>query len=161
MDCDEVCFADAGPSSPAPSDEIEVTPSALEVGIGVAPSAPNAAMWEGFSMLTVTVRNPASYRVVVWHDSVSDDKVSTSFVYQLSNPSEIREYGRFMYGPEARRFAPGETKRFILDLPRSALEPGVWSFAGIFDGARSTSSVTFTVEPKGWLPPLTSNSPSR
>ena len=126
----------------------------LEITVDVLPSAPSSAIWDGYLMMVIHVRNPASYPVIVQLDPSGDAGPPVSFSYDISSyGGGGRSYDMRAEAPEVARFAPGEIKQFIFDFHnvpgpyRVDLPPETWRFKGAYNGVWAPSPPTVTIGP--------------
>lgn len=143
--CVKECLTDAG-SAPPPDPAARSEPaSTLDVTVDVVPAAPSSATWDGYFMMIVHARNPASYPIVAQ---------SGGFGYDLRSPLHGVQYDLPVDAPEELRFASGETKSLIFDFHiiagshiRYDVAPGTWTFNGYYGGKAAASPPTLTVSP--------------
>lgn len=109
VSCSSKCVADAGPAPIVPASVPRVSPTALEVGMTIAPNVIRS--WEnaGYFAVTVQARNPAAHPVLVVLPS------PVSFLYQFVGPSgEVGSVPVLDEGVQS--FAAGETKVHVFDF---------------------------------------------
>ena len=105
--------ADDGSGPPDPA-SVAVLSDFLEVAVDIAPSDPSAPGGEGFVTITVTARNPADHPIVV----IRETNGMLTFFHEVDGHGEDRVRGLPAVSyPALTRFAAGETKRHVFDIP--------------------------------------------
>ena len=151
--CVDECLQDAGPAPPQDPAALPEPPSAINVTVSVTPSAPSSAIWDGYFMMVIQARNPATYPIVVQLPPSANYGQLGSFGYEIDERSGGVSYDMPADGPEATRFGAGEMKEFIFDFHniqgpyRYELPPGTWTFKAHYSGVWAPSSPTLTVGP--------------
>jgi hypothetical protein len=151
--CTQQCIRDAGPA-PEPNPLAgNVSPSALEIGVEVSPSAPGSSINEGNFMMVVTARNPSSSPVIVQLPPAGDAGPPVSFSYDIKGSGRGNSYAMRAEVPEVTWFAPLEEKRFIFDFHigpgdlRYDQQPGTYQFRGAYGGVWASNAPTVVVSP--------------
>lgn len=151
--CTKQCITDGGPAPrPDPSAQL-VSPSALQIGVEVTPSAPGSAVNNGTFMMFVTAQNTAANPVIVQLAPSGDAGPSASFSYRIVGSSSITWYDMRAEVPEVTRFAAFEAKRFIFDFHIGAGDlrynqsPGTFQFNGAYGGVWAQNPQTVIVSP--------------
>jgi hypothetical protein len=138
--CTPACISDAGaPPSPDPAAK-QIGPEPLEVRVDVEPATPSGAVDDGFFALIVSVRNPATYPVVVLLPPrpIGDGPVTYSF--DLIGQSTVLSGNEFALDPSVTVFSAGETKRHVFDfrigndLPSRSLPAGTYTLQAGYGG---------------------------
>lgn len=140
VDCGASCVRDAGPA-PAPDAATDVYPSALEVGVALAPAVPTAARDDGHFAVVVTARNPApaAVSVLLRHDPFLPFRYGWGLV--VAGPDGVVQLREPVRDPGLVRFAAGEEKRFVFDLVVGAatmarhVPAGTYTLTASFGGA--------------------------
>jgi hypothetical protein len=151
--CIERCITEAGPSTaPDPAARV-VAPDALQIGVELSSPAPRASVNEGHFRMVVTARNGAPTPVIVRLPPSGDAGPPVSFSYEIVGAESISSYDMRADVPEAARFAPFETKRFIFDFQigattnRYTLPPGTYEFRGSYGERWAPNAPTATLSP--------------
>ena len=151
--CTEDCITEAGPApQPDPAAKL-VAPSALQIGVEVTPGAPSSSVNGGNFMMVVTARNASALPVIVQLPPSGDAGPSVSFSYDIVGSPISSSYDMRAEVPEVTRFAPLETKRFILDFhigvdgSRYYKQPGNYQFNGAYGGVWAPNAPTVVVSP--------------
>ena len=116
VDCRGACLEDAGPPPVPPTDTPRVPPDSLELGIELQPATPGVNVFDGYFTLAVTARNPADHAVVVLLPPSGTSDPSVSFTCTIVGPGSRLSFTEWAWDPEATYFAPGESKRRVIDL---------------------------------------------
>jgi hypothetical protein len=114
--CTQQCISDAGPAPQPNPLAVSVAPTALQIGVEVAPRAPGSSINDGNFMMIVTARNPSSSPLIVQLPVSGDGGPPASFSYDLISSSRGQSYDMRAEVPEDSWFAPSEEKRFIFDF---------------------------------------------
>lgn len=153
VECDQVCSADGGPArSPVPNARF-VAPTALDVAVEVVPIAASGSVLGGHFTMIITVRNAATYPVIVQLPPSGDAGPSGSFSYRIEGSGVTDSYDARAWEPEVTRFGGGETKQFLFDLhnrpgpTRFDLAPGTWRFNGAYGDVWAAAAPTVTIGP--------------
>ena len=151
--CTKQCITDGGAApQPDPSAQL-VSPSALQIGVEVTPSAPSSAVNNGTFMMVVTAQNTGAGPVIVQLPQSGDAGPSVSFSYLITGNSRTASYDMRAEVPEVTRFAAFETKRFIFDFHIGAGDfrydqtPGTFQFNGAYGGVWALNPQTVIVSP--------------
>jgi hypothetical protein len=150
--CIDECVTESSPPQPDPLARPE-PPTALEVTVNVVPITPSSATWDGYFMMIIHARNPASYPVVVQLPPSGDAGPPVSFSYRLQSLGANIFYDMREDYPEVTRFGAGETKQFIFDFHnvqgsyRYDLSPGTWTFNGAYGEVWTSSPPIVSVGP--------------
>lgn len=152
VSCDGDCLQEAGPA-PVPAATVRrISSKSLVAWNEVNPSIPSFAMWGGFYMFTVHVRNPYDEPVVVELPPSGD--AGSPLTFQVRTES-VGAYGSFnMRADDGAHyvFAPGEQKLMVFDfshdprLSHFSLAPGQWKLHGYF-GEQEGAPVTVVIAP--------------
>jgi hypothetical protein len=151
--CTELCIKDAGPAPQPNPSAITVSPSALEIGVEVSPSAPSSSINDGNFMMVITARNPSSSPVIVQLPPSGDASPPVSFSYNLVSGSRGWSYDMRAEVPEDTWFAPSEEKHFIFDFhigsgdSRYEKPPGTYQFNGAYGRVWAPNAPTVVVSP--------------
>lgn len=152
VSCEGECIRDAGPPPPPPASTPVVSPSALDIGIELQPSAPADAKFGGYFALIATAHNPANHAVIVQLPSYGDDNLGVSFSYLIGTTTE-NETGTFYVASDSEEvfFEPGETKRQLFDITigdssHVGLLPATYLVRGLYGDHRSAQT-SFTISP--------------
>ena len=151
--CTQQCIREAGPAPQTNPLAVSVAPTALQIGVEVAPSAPGSSINDGNLMMIVTARNPSSSPVIVQLPVSGDGGPPASFSYDLVSSSRGQSYDMRAEVPEDSWFAPSEEKRFIFDFhigtgdSRYEARPGTYRFNGAYGGVWAPNPPTVVVSP--------------
>jgi hypothetical protein len=114
--CTKQCITDGGPA-PLPDPAAQLAhPSALQIGVEVAPSAPGSGVNNGTFIMFVTAQNTVAHPIIVQLPPSGDAGPSESFSYLIEGNSRTTWYSMRAEVPEVTRFAAFEVKRFIFDF---------------------------------------------
>jgi hypothetical protein len=148
--CVGTCVSDAGPPSAPDPAAVAVGPEELRVTGVVDPVSPSRAVDDGWFTFTIAVTNPRSTPVSVILHPASDAGPPASFSWDAKCLVTLQSCGNF--GEALRderaydlvsvtRFAPGETKHFVVDFQVGrrgdvywAINPGAYAFTGYYNG---------------------------
>lgn len=148
--CVEMCITDAGPPPPADPAAVTVSPSALRVAGVVDPPAPNTGVDDGWFTFTILVTNPLTTPIEVSLAPSGDGGPPVSFSWDAECLRALRSCGNLFENlrderaddaASVTRFAPGETKRFVVDFRIAdrqdiywALPAGAYALTGYYNG---------------------------
>ena len=151
--CIEECITDGGAAAlPDPAAQV-VSPSTLQIGVEVSPSAPASSVNSGTFMMVVTAKNTLAHPVIVQLPPSGDPGPSVSFGYLIEAGSRTTWYTVRAEVPEATRFAAFEVKRFIFDFrigeggTRYDQPPGTFRFNGAYGEVWAPNPPIVTVAP--------------
>lgn len=162
--CSTECVADAGPPPQPDPAAVVVGPTALVVTGVVDPAVPSGSVDDGWFTFSVLATNPSSTPVRVALAPASDGGPPVSFSFDAMCLRGILPCGNLgekfrddrALDPTVAQFAPGETKRLVVDFRvgpnelNSNLPPGPYAFTGFYNGRgsgpRSTPD-TVAIEP--------------
>lgn len=136
------------PPPPASPHAIAADPSVLSVAVTVDPQAPGSETDDGHFRIVITVRNPTTSAL-----DVQLPPSGGTFSYRIRCDFGSTEYDMRWRAPEDNRFAPGETKRFILDKRnrqgplRYDLGTGSYVFEGAYGEVWAKNPPTVFVAP--------------
>jgi hypothetical protein len=132
VQCGSECTANAGPAPGPDPLAVAVTPAAITIAVEVTPADPSGPQRDGFVTLAVLARNPAAHPVTVQ----LPDGLNTEFFYEVWGAGEDRARLFHGFGGDVTSFAPGETKRRVIDFPivKDGIGDGLWTGTYTFRG---------------------------
>jgi hypothetical protein len=149
VSCVGSCVTDGGPPPAIDPASVTVGPEVLRVSGVVDPAAPTRDVVDGWFTFTVLVTNPRSTPVHVALAPSGDAGPPVSFSWDVECLPRLQPCGnvdgllndeRVLDEASVARFAPGETKRFVVDfqIDRSrgfwTMSPGAYTFTGFYNG---------------------------
>ena len=146
VECLWECVRDAGPPPPMPAGTIVVAPQALSVSVDVRPDSMLVGGADDWIAITVRVRNDGGTPVVVRTPRAWGDLDLRSFGFRASAERVAERYDEFMVDSSVIRFAPGEEKRWRMDVRARTFGAGRVSVRGVYVGQPSALAA-FTVLP--------------
>ncbi len=134
VDCDYQCVRDAGPPLAADTAGLHVVPAAISIGVEVSRTSVSKQDSDDYFEIVVSATNPLAHAVVVDLPPSGDDGPPGSFSYRMTSQdgSEIRWYDERAWDTSARRFAAGETKRWVFDIKASFLRSTTYEIDGSY-----------------------------
>lgn len=152
VSCDGDCLKEAGAAPVAAASIRRVPSESLVVWNEVRPSAPRAAIWGGFFVFTVRVRNPYDEPVVVQLAPSGDAGAPLSFRYRFESSATNGSFNVRADDGAVYLFAPREEKEMVFDFSvaptqsHSQLVVGEWTLRGWF-GDNEASPVRVSIAP--------------
>jgi hypothetical protein len=151
--CVDACTTDDGPAPPPDPAAIHVPQDDVTVSIDIQPANPSSAQDGGNFMMIITATNQLGVPIIADIQQCFLCALKTfSFRFDRTPSGGESSYDMLDDYPEQRRFAVGESKRFIFDFrnrdgeTRYNVAPGTYMFAGAY-GGRWTLGVPVTVSP--------------
>lgn len=128
--CPEDCLADAGPPPREPAGAIRVPLAEMPVTLDVTPAALSRWSADDFLIATIVVRNTRAVPVVVQTPTPWGGPDSRGFGYAASTDERSEWWDEPMRRSSVLRFAPGETKRWQIDLRAANFPDGALRVRG-------------------------------
>jgi hypothetical protein len=114
--CSEQCITDAGPPPPVPVGAVVVPLQEMAVSLEVTPTVLSRQRDDGFFAATILVRNDRAVPVLVLTPVPWGGPASRGFGYSLTTEIRSQWLDEFMRDSSLVRFAPGEVKRWQVDI---------------------------------------------
>ena len=150
VSCPGKCVEDGGPAPPADPASVNTFVDGMEVTSELGPvSLVHTAEGDVLSV-TVIVRNPATYPVVVQFPLQAGSPLADGFLYDLRGPTSGVTGGLPLNDPTRWDFAPWESKRQVFDFASRVVfgsdrfPPGAYQVRGAY-GGKWSAYVPFVV----------------